>query len=122
MKTINLFTLILISILLVSMSFPLITAQVVEEEIEIFGLELEKVLTLMNAWLSLFLFIVAFIAYRRDGRKRLFYVSLAFLLFAIKSFLISSELFIPEIPYIDPIAVILEFGVLLSFFYGVLKK
>ena len=92
------------------------------DDILISGIELDKILALINAWIALFLFIISFIAYRRDERKRFFYVSLAFLLFAIKSFLISSELFIPDIGWIDPAATVLEFGTLLSFFYGVLRK
>ena len=94
----------------------------VDKEIEIFGLELEKLLSLVNAWLSLFLAVIAFAAYKRDGRKRLVYIGVAFLLFSVKSFLFSSELFIREIPLLDPLTIILEFFVLLSFFYGVLKR
>ncbi len=93
-----------------------------DEDLMVGGLELEKILIMINAWLAIFLFIFTFIAYKRDGRKRLFYVSLAFLLFAIKSFMVSSELFFPETDWIDPIAVVLEFAAMLSFFYGVLKK
>src|SRR3989344_543349 len=91
-------------------------------DIEFLGLELDKIIILLTAWLATFLFVVTFIAYKRDGRKRLLYVSLAFLLFAIKSFLVSSELFIPEIKWIEPISTVLEFAALLVFFYGVLKK
>ena len=79
-------------------------------EIEVFGFELEKLLSLLSGILALILFAIAFIAYNRDGRKRLLFVSVAFLLFAVKSFLVSAELFIPEIPLIDPIAIILEFA------------
>ena len=113
---------ILTIVLFVSTFF--IHASAVDEkgEITIFNLELEKILSLINAWISLFLFVLAFSAYKRDGRNRLLFVSVAFLLFSIKSFLISSELFISEIPFLDPVAMILEFLVLLSFFYGVLKK
>lgn len=112
---------LLFAILVFSQLF-FVHAEEGDEDIKIFGLELEKVLSMINAWLAIFLCILSFIAYRRDGRKRLFYVSLAFFLFAIKSFLISSELFFPEIGWINPIATVLEFAVLLSFFYGVLKK
>ena len=118
MKTI---IILLISVLLLFQLIPFVNAQE-DEDIEIFDLELEKLVALINAWLSVLLFTLTFIAYKRDGRKRLFYVSLAFLLFAIKSFIMSSELFIQEIHWIDPVAVALEFAILLSFFYGVLKK
>jgi hypothetical protein len=89
---------------------------------QVFGFQLEKFIAMVNAWISVFLFVIAFVAYRRDGRKRLFYVSLAFLLFAIKSFLIGFEIFFNVPDWFDPTATVLEFGVLLSFFYGVLKK
>jgi hypothetical protein len=89
---------------------------------EIRGFELEKLLFMLNAWIALFLFVIAFIAYHRDGRKRIFFVALAFLLFAAKNFMVSSGPFIPEIAWFEPTSVILEFAALLSLFYGVLKK
>jgi hypothetical protein len=92
------------------------------EDLEIFDLEADKLLSLANGWIALFLAVLAITAYKRDGRKRLLFVGIAFLLFSLKSFMIGSELFIPEIPYVDPIAIVLEFFVLLCFFYGVLKK
>jgi hypothetical protein len=93
-----------------------------EDDVRVRGLELEKLISMINGWISLSLFILAFIAYRRDGRKRLLYVGVAFLLFAVKSFLVSLELFGIELIWIDPVSTILEFAVLLSFFYGVLRK
>jgi hypothetical protein len=108
--------------LVLALIIPLTHAATEQEDIEIFGIELELILAMINAWIALFLFVITFIAYRRDGRKRLFFVSLAFLLFSIKSFLVSSEMFIPEIPWLDPTVIILEFIVIILFFYGVLKK
>lgn len=102
---------------------PFVIAQESEGgDIELLGLELEKLLYLINGLIALILFVVAFMAYKRDGRKRLLFVSIAFLLLAVKGFLLSSELFIFDIGIIDPIAVILEFLAILSFFFGVLKK
>ena len=121
METRNIALFLLLTFFLSPLLITSISAQE-DEDIEVFGLELEKLVTLVNAWLSLFLFVLAFIAYKRDGRKRLFYVSLAFFLFAVKSFLISSELFIAEISWVDPVATALEFAILLSFFFGVLKR
>jgi hypothetical protein len=119
-KTIGLAILLLVVIVFVS------TNVIAQEEdggdIEILGFELEKILAMLNAWIALFLFIVAFIAYRRDGRQRLLFVSVAFLLFSIKSFMLASELFFPEVSWFDPVGKILEFGALLSFFFGVLRK
>ena len=86
------------------------------------GLELEKILSLVNGFLAVILFIISFFAYRRDGRSRFSLVSIAFLLFSLKSFLISSELFIPEMMWIEPISIMLEFFVLIFFFWGVIRR
>ena len=110
----------LISLLLISLA-PAVFAQDIENSPELFGIELELLLGLINSIVSLILFIITFLAFKRDGRDRLLYVSIAFLIFSIKSFLVSLELFV-EIGLIDPIAVILEFVALMSFFIGVFKK
>jgi hypothetical protein len=86
------------------------------------GIELDKVITLGSSFLATVLFVISFIAYRRDGRRRLLYVTLAFFLFSIKGFLITSELFIPEREWVDPVASFFDFAILLSFFFGILKK
>jgi hypothetical protein len=112
----------LIGFLALTLVSSIVMAQETEEDIELFGLELEKLIFLVNGWIALFLAVIAFAAFRRDGRKRLMFVSLAFVLFAIKSFMFASELIFPEIAYIDPIAAVLEFFVILSFFYGVVQK
>lgn len=86
------------------------------------GVEIEKLVGFVNGILATILFAVTLIAFKRDRRTRLAFVSLAFALFAIRSFLVGYELFFPEIHGIDPITTILDFFVMLSFFYGVLKK
>lgn len=91
-------------------------------DIEIFGLEVEKLLNLGSALLATGLFIVAFAAYRRTRRKKLVYVSVAFLLFAVKGFLTSTELIFGDWSWVDPTTSILNFVILLTFFAGVLKK
>jgi cell division protein FtsW (lipid II flippase) len=124
MENKNLFSLILLALILVGIVASFASGQNEDDSgnSEIFGLELEKLIIMFNAWIATFLFVLSFIAYKRDGRRRLFFVSLAFFLFAVKSFMISSELYLPQVDWFDPAAVVLEFGVLLSFFYGVLKK
>ncbi len=92
------------------------------EDMEIYGLELEKVLNLGSGILAAVLFVIAQIAYARTGNKRLQYVGLAFILFAIKGFLTSSELFFPEWSWVDPTASVLDFIILLVFFFGIVKK
>ncbi|MEW6722234.1 MAG: hypothetical protein AB1324_03155 [Candidatus Micrarchaeota archaeon] len=93
-----------------------------EDEVELFGLELEKLLNLASGLLSLALLALTAMAYRRSGNRRLLFVSLAFLLFAVKGALTGSELFFPEFPLVDPIASALDFAILLSFFAGILGK
>ena len=111
-----------IFLILVFASIPTTIAQEDEGDIKFRGIELELLLSLVSAILSTVLFIITFTAYKRDERKRLLFVSVAFLLFAIRGFIISSALFIPEIEWFDPLAVILEFAIILSFFFGIVKK
>lgn len=92
------------------------------DDLEFFGLEAEKLLNLGSGLLATGLFILTLIAYKRTNRKRLLYVSLAFLLFAAKGFLTSEELFFKEWSWVDPTASFLNFVIMLSFFYGVIKK
>jgi hypothetical protein len=87
------------------------------------SIELGTVITLLSSIMATALFILTVIAYRRDGHKRLFFVSLAFFLFAVKGFLLSSDIFFPsQNSWVDPIANFLDFAVLLCFFVGLAKK
>ena len=115
-------TLSIFLILIFTSILPNAIAQEDEGDILFLGVELELLLSLISGILATILFIVAFAAYKRDGRKRLLFVSIAFILFAIKGFLISSALFIPEIEFFSPLSIILEFAIILSFFFGVVKK
>lgn len=93
------------------------------DDLKVFGLELEKLLNLGSGLLATILFILTLIAYKRTQRKRLIYVSAAFLLFAVKGFLMSAELFFGDFAaWIDPVASFLDFAILLSFFFGIIKK
>ncbi len=112
-----------IFIIIIFTFLPSIIAADIKEEDKMFlGLELDKLLSFINGIIALLLFIITFISYKRDGRSRLLYISVAFLIFSIKSFLVSSELFNFNIIWIDPLSIILELLVLLFFFYGVIKK
>ena len=86
------------------------------------GFEVEKLISLINGILALSLFVVTLIAYRRTGKTRLLLVSFAFALFALRSLLVAYELIGQEIPFVDPITVVLDFVTMLCFFFGVLKK
>lgn len=116
---------ILFSLMLVVMLIQLSSVALAEEldDLAIFGLEVEKLLNLGSGILATSLFILTVIAYRRTKRKRLVYVSLAFLLFAAKGFLMSTELFFGDwASWIDPLASFMDFAILFSFFFGVLRK
>lgn len=107
---------------MVLLQFPIALAQE-GDDLEVFGLELEKLLNLGSGLLATVLFILTLIAYKRTNRKRLLYVSAAFFLFAVKGFLMSTELFFGDwSSWIDPVASFLDFAILLSFFFGILKK
>jgi hypothetical protein len=94
-----------------------------ENDIKLHGIELNDIITVGSSLLASGLFIFTLIAYRRDGRRKLFYVSVAFFLFAVKGFLLSSGIIFPTKPsWIDPTANFLDFVVLLCFFLGITKK
>lgn len=101
---------------------PIVSAPQEGNEIRFLGFYLEEGIGFVVFIISLILFILTFIAYRRDGRVRFLFVSIAFFLFALKSFLDSLELFMEEIAIFGPISVILELFVILFFFFGVIKK
>jgi cellulose synthase/poly-beta-1,6-N-acetylglucosamine synthase-like glycosyltransferase len=88
----------------------------------LFGFEGEKLFNLGSGILSTILFVLTFIAYKRTKQSRLLYVSSAFLLFAVKGYLGASELFFEELLWIDPTAAVLNFAILLCFFFGIMKK
>lgn len=127
METQNKYLITGIMIIILSALLPVVIAQngIEEENImdyPIFGFELEKLLSLLNGIIGLTLSIITFIAYKTDGRIRFLYVSIAFLIFSTKSFLISSEIFFSGLDWRDPLSIVLEFFVLAAFFYGVIKK
>jgi hypothetical protein len=94
------------------------------EDLEFLGLEVEKLFNLGSGLLAVALLALTFVAYKRTRKKRLFYVCAAFFVFAVKGFLVSSELFFGDwaSAWIDPATSFLDFAILLSFFLGVIKK
>lgn len=93
-----------------------------DDEIEIFGLELEKLFNLGSGLLAAALSALTLLSYNRSKNKRLLYVGIAFMLFSIKSFLIGVEIFFGEWSWVDPFASIFDFAILFSFFLGIIKK
>ncbi len=87
------------------------------------GIEIDNLVTFVASIMALVLFGLVYAAYKRDGRKRLLYVAAAFLLFAIKGIMMTSDIFYPQkAGWVDLGASLLDFGILLSFFIGILKK
>jgi len=87
------------------------------------GIEIDNIITLVASIMALTLFGLTYVSYKRDGRKRLLYVAIAFLLFAIKGIMLTSDIFYPQkAGWVDLGASLLDFGILLSFFLGLLKK
>lgn len=103
-------------------SLPLIAYAEEDGDLEFLGFEAEKLLYLGSAVLAAALCAVTAIAYARTQRVRLLFVGLAFALFAIQGFLLSHELFFSEWSWVDPIASLLSFGIMLAFFFGMVKK
>ena len=114
---------IVISTLVLSLiQIPLAALAEEGEDILVTGLELDKVLNLGSALLATLLFILTLMAYDRKKSERLLYVSAAFLLFAVKGFLLSMEILFGDWGWVDPTASVLDFAILLSFFFGILRK
>ena len=109
-------------IFLMVVLFPLAAFATEGNDIMIKTIELDKLLNLGSALLATTLCVLTIIAYNRKKSQRLLYVGIAFLIFAIKGFLMSMEIFFGDLGWIDPIANVLDFVMLLSFFLGVLKK
>jgi hydrogenase/urease accessory protein HupE len=92
------------------------------EDLAIFGFEVEKLFNLGSGVLATVLAVLTYLAYKRTQGERLMYVTIAFILFAIKGFLTSLELLDIEISWVDPTASFLNFAILLCFFIGIVKK
>jgi hypothetical protein len=109
----------LIAMLLLS-AIPVFAEE--NDDWQLFGVEGEKLFNLGSGILATILFALTFIAYKRTRQNRLLYVSLAFLLFAVKGYLGAYELFFEELTWVDPTAAVLNFAILLCFFWGIVKK
>ena len=103
-------------------AFAVLAQEETASDIFIYDLELEKLLNFGSGLLAAVLFVLTFTAYRRTHNQRLLYVSIAFDLFAFKGFLIAHELFFDEWLFVDPVASVLDFAILLFFFFGIIKK
>jgi len=86
-------------------------------------IEIEVLIYIAVGILSTVLFLIAFTAYRRDRRRKLFFVALAFFFFALKGFLpILDEIFHSRLEPFELISELLDFIILAMFFLGLLKE
>ena len=86
------------------------------------GLDLESLIIIVSSILAVALFIISLLAYWRDRRIRLLFVTGAFFLFAVKGFLVVIGDYSSGVSWIDTGAPLLDFGILLLFFLGLIKK
>ena len=94
-----------------------------EEGIEIGSvIGIDTLISIATSILAVFLFIISAIAYKNDKRKRLLFVTGAFFLFSVKGFLIVADEFFPKTGWPEPLAHLLDFGILILFFSGLVKK
>ena len=106
-----------------------------EERVRL-GSNVDFLITISSSVLALCLFVVSVMAYAYSRRGRMLFVTAAFFLFALKGVLVAlSDAYIQGIlsgqamawiaPFADTIVHIsraLDFGVLLLFFFGLIKK
>lgn len=91
--------------------------------VTLFGTAIEAYISIGSSVLAIFLFVISTLAYRKEKRSRLLFVMSAFFLFAVKGLLITIDELLPQQGLtVEPIALMLDFGVLLLFFLGLVKK
>lgn len=86
------------------------------------GIGIDTLITIATSILAIILFAISAIAYKKDRRRRLIFVTGAFFLFAVKGFLIAADEFFPQTGWPEPVAHLLDFGILILFFSGLTKK
>jgi len=86
------------------------------------GIGIDTLITIATSILAVILFLISAIAYKKDKRTRLLFVTGAFFLFAVKGFLIVADEFFPQTGWPEPVAHLLDFGILILFFSGLAKK
>jgi hypothetical protein len=87
----------------------------------IYGIELDSIIIFATSILAGALFLISVLAYRKDKRGRYLFVSGAFFLFTVEGLLLTAEAFTNN-EWLEPAAHILNLGVLLLFFAGLVKK
>ncbi|WP_421077662.1 hypothetical protein Mjas_08150 [Methanothermococcus sp. Ax23] len=86
-------------------------------------MDLDEIIRLLSSILALGIFIISTIAYHREHNKKLLLVSVAFFFYAVKGFLKISDLIFPQKgEFIDIVANLLDFVILLLFFTALVIK
>jgi hypothetical protein len=83
------------------------------------GLQLDSLILLATSILAGILFLISVLAYLKDTRVRYLFVSGAFFLITVKALLLIYEEFADN-AWLEPAAHILELGVVLLFFLGLI--
>lgn len=86
-------------------------------------MEIDNLIVLLSSMLALTLFSISLAAYLRERRRKLLMVTAAFFAYFLMGFLDSTESFFPAMEYSFEVwSSILNFAVLLLFFFAVLTK
>ena len=107
---------------LLVLQLPMVFAADTGGDIFVGAFELDKLLALGSALLAVVLCIITVLAYNRSKNKRLLFVSAAFGLFAVKGLLFASEIVFGDWGWTDIGTNVLDFAILLTFFFGILRK
>ncbi|HSU72320.1 MAG TPA: hypothetical protein VLJ21_00545 [Candidatus Binatia bacterium] len=87
------------------------------------GLDISDIIAICSSVLAAILGVISIIAYQRDRRGKLLFLTVAFFLFAAKGVLIIvSDVLLWEQFALDVIAGLLDFAVLLCFFASIMKR
>jgi hypothetical protein len=85
--------------------------------------EPDQIIQLVSSLLALFLFVISFLAYLRERRKKLFLLSAAFFFYSTMKFLDAANLFFPRTgDYLEIWGSLLDFLVLALFFLSMITK
>jgi hypothetical protein len=94
-----------------------------DNDLTIYGLGAEVVISILVSALAVFLFVISAMAYRKSGKRRLLFVTAAFFVFVVKGFLIAlNDLPSIEVQWIESAASLFDFAILLLFFSGLVKE
>lgn len=86
-------------------------------------MEIDNAIVMLSSMMALLLFIISFAAYIRERRRKLLLVSAAFFAYFLMNFMDSSESFFPVLgEQIEILGSILNFVVLMLFFFAMIIK